>query len=687
MCLSVNHIESNLKYILDPTISQWRTPNTRHNTTIDRTVGRSLLKLCPMKIILTPWVLGLCVLLVLLSNASGSSDIGISYTSSDDSSASISSDSSKDSGDSVGIDEDAIDRLNMAGKPNKADVPVKRTMLDLATTKSLLNSLSPIGLTINCRKKHVSVFFYMLSQADEPGLNSDSAPGTSKPIKLRPQYVIECTAASIEFAIPREPNSLEALSALNTLRMIAVIRVIYSSIVDVYVHYYRASLNSCQLGRQILSRFINIVDCKYLEFWFDEETDMEPDDIHMYLDVCRKEAQNAISQANYKFECKITCLSSGSSLSNMLSSGIVLLRPIAVIYLAVSDLQNTQLISRLSFKKNYKLGLYFNSIDVNLNLLQHMLVHCSHLIASGLETNLVGFENFVTSNPTTALEVTWLFLLYLGHYNIALVCVHTIVGIISYPHYIQPTFQSNQNQIPPEPRVITTEVILQISTNMPCRSSIYYTSLYTPAALAKHGIRTDTVQISYEEYRDDLEYTLNVLCDLNAIPMTVLDQVQQKNIICCGEHLSDSTWTLQETVNIELSHARLKKSLKRYITKICHSFCQNMRYSTIRITGTIGQAQSQIQHLIYLLLRFQNLTADTLTISNVQPDNHIISTFDLKTLKDSSTENPLFHLNVKTLILDNVDETIIYRIFSRYIFADQIEIHILNQYFQNLAIA
>ncbi|KAI5187934.1 hypothetical protein NEHOM01_2454, partial [Nematocida homosporus] len=41
----------------------------------------------------------------------------------------------------------------------------------------------------------------------------------------------------------------------------------------------------------------------------------------------------------------------------------------------------------------------------------------------------------------------------------------------------------------------------------------------------------------------------------------------------------------------------------------------------------------------------------------------------------------------KTLILDNVDETIIYRIFSRYIFADQIEIHILNQYFQNLAIA
>ncbi|KAI5187748.1 hypothetical protein NEHOM01_2339, partial [Nematocida homosporus] len=96
---------------------------------------------------------------------------------------------------------------------------------------------------------------------------------------------------------------------------------------------------------------------------------------------------------------------------------------------------------------------------------------------------------------------------------------------------------------------------------------------------------------------------------------------------------------------------------------------------------------SQIQHLIYLLLRFQNLTADTLTISNVQPDNHIISTFDLKTLKDSSTENPLFHLNVKTLILDNVDETIIYRIFSRYIFADQIEIHILNQYFQNLAIA
>ncbi|KAI5187069.1 hypothetical protein NEHOM01_1908 [Nematocida homosporus] len=547
--------------------------------------------------------------------------------------------------------------------------------------KDISRIMRRIGFTIDNKSDVISVNHYNSSHA------AQEFPDTNL-MEHRPSYIVNYSDIELYFRLPKysDVEQEQAQADLNQLRKIALINA-----TCVYIYSKTLSRACYQTSLQILSRVVNMIDCAVLEIRLTPNMCKNLDASQINWDIIQQEALNTVNHTPYLLSTSIRFWSRGmSKLSRLIDSGIVLLRPISNILLTGNEISNTPLLIYLPLADRYTLtfGTIYKPFDINISSLQDSPSECQSITIIGSlihRIKLIGLENAHVKHPTLALRANWEVLLHLGKNNGHLIQVNTLLGMDIIPQTLQ-AFSQNLVMLPNSVPCISAILISsKISTIMPCGPLKQYSVLYTQNAYVQLGFVVKEIQIEYENNRSDLLETMVFFHEITALSTTFAEVVVQC-IRCCGEALSVPGWTVQETVNIKLNHEFIEAQIKRY-TDIYPYFCQNIRYTAITIYSDNQPNESSVQMCIRILGLFWNITADELKIVNVRSSSNTSCNFKMDLLDKDMCYPTWAHLNIKKIVLDNIDMRIIYRLLSLYEFAVNVELFILNQHFTNLAIA
>ncbi|KAI5185550.1 hypothetical protein NEHOM01_0909 [Nematocida homosporus] len=536
----------------------------------------------------------------------------------------------------------------------------------------------------------ITVTHYNPTQLQEPASDTSPIPSsnlTDPTLRNVPSYVIEYSGLDFHFEMPNYSGPTMINRVLEELRKIATIRVpaccVSYSLLDPKYHWENL---------RILSRIVNLLDCSELDISFNPGRSKKVHKPQPDRSICLLEAQNAVAHAKYNSVCNIQfSTSKNNSLLKFLDSGIVLLREIASISVEEDEFQSSSRIAELPLQEGYTISFVWLPMQVDLDLsFLHTSPRCDLIIirfAKAFERiTLTGLEKAIARQPTLSLKAGSDVLRYLSKPCQPLIHVHTILGFDAIPSTVQLMRELPQEQTIPEPRIIATQANVFIPTYQPCSYLEYYKDLFSSEAFAQLGISVDWVYLDYRPGRDDLRQTLKFFQNLNVlseIPVGVRD----KHVVCCGDKLDNPWWSIQTPICIQLDHPQLDNEIMLYRSQRYMCFCQYIRYQIISIKGDINPSTDQVLACINLLSLFHNIAAVALEISNVRGQSQDATSFDLHAFQERVDSAPKQHLNAKTVVLDNVDTEILYWILGQYIFAELIEIYVVNQRFANLGIA
>ncbi|KAI5184375.1 hypothetical protein NEHOM01_0120 [Nematocida homosporus] len=555
-------------------------------------------------------------------------------------------------------------------------------VIGLPDSNKMVENMKLIGFSFDNENTRVVARPNDPDQPEELEVDANRAPHVAS-------YVVEVALNSnIYFALPEYSDVGAATAALELLRTIAVIKLFWGKCA--YVTYTTSNLDCHQINMQILSRVVNLFDCTTLELCL--KPDLVSYNRELDLGACRDEAQKTIDRAIYKSQCQLRFSSNRSlGLPALIDRGIVLLRPILGVFLVDNEVHDAPLLYHLPLVDGYSIYLLDIPSDINIDLgvLQTSAAKCSYITletSSEAKLTLTGLENAVDKHTGLVLEADWDILTYLCNNNEAQIRVHTLLGVDVQPQTIQPMLDADQKEAPTEPKIIATTAKTLISADVPCKSMDYYKQIYTREAYAKFGIMVETINIAYEDNRTDLFETLDTLRGINALKR-IPESIWLGDVQCYGKDLDGPDWKLQETVSIRLNHASLDHSLTNYTEHQHMCFCQHINYKTLEIKGGRVPCENQIGSCIRLLNAFRSITAQKLKISNARDNDQTPINFVMDKLKTPTTNHPKWPLYVGTLVLDNVDESIVYWVLQRYIFSESMHLHLLNLHFSNLAVA
>ncbi|KAI5187557.1 hypothetical protein NEHOM01_2269 [Nematocida homosporus] len=579
--------------------------------------------------------------------------------------------------------------LSSVGGSSDIDEMLQRDLLDPG---QMIKALQLLGFSYSRFNSLIGVAPYIPNKCAHPisNINLALTLDTSNTAHPAPSYVITHFDTCLQFSLPNYPDAGVALSYLKLLKKIAVIRSDKLYTMDIL--YASANPNCRQENLRILSRLINLLDSDNLCLQFDGNLDKEVGDIDRHLDICRKEAQNVLDHANYKKRGRIifSCAST-SSLPNLVYSGIVFLRPIVEIVIEGHNLRSINLVSRLPLAEGYTIYLQQVSGKINIafEFLQPPAPRCHQIAMEDYYVpvvTLTGLDNAIAAHPEIVLKANWTTLQYLGKYNIASIRVHTIIGFEGYESYEQDQspLPSHHEHTHVEARISAIKAIAIVSADMICRPKQHYRQIYNKALYAKYGISVKECEIIYDEDRDDLDQTISLLYKLGGLSAKPTDVITRA-VHCLGETLNNPNWVCHKPVSIRLKTPQFIQNIQRY-KRHSRFFCQNIRYTSIEIFGSVLPYIGQIEDCMAGLSLFHNITAERLTICNVRATNQLLTNFNLATMQIATTDPPSWYLKLKVLVLDNVDEHIIYWVLGNYNFVGSIDVYILNQRFTNLAI-
>ncbi|KAI5185881.1 hypothetical protein NEHOM01_1131 [Nematocida homosporus] len=618
--------------------------------------NKNLVKVYPPKLLGQWIVLRLYVLLVLLNVVWGS-----------------------DSSDSVVIVEPAA---------KLSDLP------DAARMLQLLCSVGFVPLDPN---HDLKITAYKPDAVLDSDLNSIPTPtlSSASPMANIPLYIVDYIDNDIVFVL-RECSSLPRTEVdLNVLQTIAVVRGGGAQIICTTPDW-----NSCPINLRVVSRVVNMLDCKELHLHIELDRRIESYDPLPCSDPILLEAQNTIKHAVYNYACQINFSTSRQTrLVDLVNSGIVLLRPFICVVLEDNEFQDMHLIKELPLSDCY--SIIFRDIpewsSLDFNCLRTCLDKCvciTIILAQGILLNLAGLESAIKDYPKLCLKAPVCILAYLGMRNESTIEVHSIIGMNC-------SIESGQglSKIPSQPHVLTRWLFaplleISIEDTIPCQSLHIYQLVYTIDNFAKFGVLVDDVRITYGSQRKDLHQSLSLLCRLGAL-RRVPTQVINRSIVCNGDQLSDPKWVLQDPIHINLlaiDHQTTAWLMSRKNplphNKPYHSympFCQNIRYTDICIDGGLDPLEESTNLCLVLLYKFRCINANTLTLVNIRKTIYR-SGFNIEYFQQSSTVSNKWNLALNTLTLDNVDDEIIYWLFGNYFFVRETQVHIINQELKNLAI-
>ncbi|KAI5186483.1 hypothetical protein NEHOM01_1495 [Nematocida homosporus] len=500
-----------------------------------------------------------------------------------------------------------------------------------------------------------------------------------------PKYELEPWNDRIEFELPYFPSDKEAIAVLEDLRKIAIVRVSIA-----LVSYKSTNPELHKISMQILSRVVNMLDCSILRFYYTPDLAKKARNQEVDGVLCSSEAQNTISHAKYRAKCHVS-FSSASGLLDVINSKVRLLRPISSVTLLDSEFQHISYLGLLTLKPNYTLSIENlpNKANINLASLPTKVCKCQEISIKSpqnMKLTLTGFNHANNNFPILHLSLSWKTFEYLATHNPAQIQGSIVLSLSVSPDSHQDVLKGNYQPMSNGYQIAVELVYFSIDTSMPCDVFGQYRRIYTKEFLYRYGVVASNVLVYYEPGRNNFDKTIARLGFIGNLPQSLLKEIRESNIVCCGNGLNTIDWTLRQPVVIQLDDPQVLYWLKRHKQPSIDRFCQHIYYTSLNISGGQAPRKGQVKRCIRLLNHLESIRGQKLCISNIRDKRKTKGRFDLATLKAETTKSPRYTLGLDTLILDNVDEAIIYRMFGRYNIVKLNEVHILNQVFKNLAI-
>ncbi|KAI5184597.1 hypothetical protein NEHOM01_0272 [Nematocida homosporus] len=579
--------------------------------------------------------------------------------------------------------------INKSGQQDSPDA--EQELIDVAKSTDFIHNLMSLGFRFDLTWPVFRLTPYIPKQTLGPVYETNPnvvLSQSSSPPNI-PNVVAHYFGGSseyIRFTLGRYPNVDAARKVLSEIRKIAVIRV-----KQAFIDCIQDNPLCHQENLQIMSRVVNLFDCEVLKI---KSQIRQSDDERTNPALCnlfQEEAQNTYDHADYTRECQLVCSSqTQTGLWAVLNSGFVLLRPIKAVCLVGSECQNLFLVGKLPLSDGYNITVWtWHTIyNINCECLPNPPPKCNKITIKGRsnpQSILSGLDDAIANHPTIVLEIDWTWFKHLRKHKRFQIRVHTILGPVISSCSLRPASIKQSGGGPRKPWMFGTKIVSKIAHSMACGPLSVYKKIYTPGVYAMHGFSVKEVEISYMEGRGDLHHTLKTLLSLGAL-LEVPHRVENKEVTCLGESLSIPNWKLKEAVTIQLTHDMLDTFLNEYKYTHCQHFCQNIHYTSLTINGSIEPIIGLGQKCIDLLILFRNLTVDKLTISNIPSQNKMLVNFDIGVFKTKASRMDKWTLRADILVLDNVNERVIYWMLGHYNFNNPIEIQIQNQNFRDLTI-
>ncbi|KAI5185699.1 hypothetical protein NEHOM01_0991 [Nematocida homosporus] len=491
------------------------------------------------------------------------------------------------------------------------------------------------------------------------------------------RYAVHFSSMHLCYTLPSYPNA--SAMVLDTLKRITVIKV-----KKVKITYARVQLKHLKERLVLLCRLLNLFECKSLELVVNSYKSMDKYKGGFDLDRERKEAEDTIKWAgSAPFHLIINSNIPPDAHLKHIFSGLVILRPVSDISLPSKYAPNISgYLESLSLTEDPSLTIcYFEgNIQIDLKAIKRAAHKCSIIIFDIREVSdpvITGLEEEVSANDIAiTLAAEWSSIQHIVMHNKSSVNVHALLYNPCGSELLKSLIQIVKVNEVPESRITSNKAILLIPKCDSCDSPAYYKNVLTLNTFAKCGITVKDIEFEYENDRNDLFTHLKELCEINALSR-IPAVFAAKNIVCLGHALSDPCWEIEEPVNIRL------------IKFGPWPACQNIRYTTLSISGDKNPNLNYVENCHTILNKLRSINAQNLRISNVRDCPPTDTNFDMAKLKYRLANLLRFDLNVETLILDNVDDCILYRMLGCYDFtcSKLTEIHLLNHRFTSLAIA
>ncbi|KAI5187199.1 hypothetical protein NEHOM01_2004 [Nematocida homosporus] len=548
----------------------------------------------------------------------------------------------------------------------------------------LTEDLKALGFSFQYMKSVVYVKKHITEEVTAPASDSTVSSSPTNSTENIDKYMVLWPEPELQFIMPKTREAYGLQRFLIALMDIVVIKA--EKAVFVYQLEY---LERCEDKLKAISRVINMLECEELELRIEEY------DIERYSHWA-SEVEPSLTELEETIDC------AGSNSKRSLTINVYCLNPSIVdlkpLNMSLRNLASKPALIVTIMRERKPHSFFFNpkylsrdlpEVQVNTNIdftaLHNQEIKCQKIvIEKNIVLTLTGLENATTNiHSEIVLELYWDTLLYLCEHNRSNINVHTIIaiGCGSRRGLFKPELL--QKEPPSTPHIFATKISTIIPTQLYCSALIRHTQYCNQEACAKYGISAAINTIEYEEGQAGLVETLNTLKNkLCALYETSVDNLDDEEARCSGQDKADHMWLLQETVNIHLEN-KLRDSCDNWIIR---SFCQNICYTDINIYGLDWVDWQSVSFCKDLLNRFGNITARTLRISNIYlcPDCR----FGLSTIEEDDALPEIFRrrLDIKALILDQVNNDFIYWILNNYTFADSMELHILNQGYKNLNI-
>ncbi|KAI5187114.1 hypothetical protein NEHOM01_1945, partial [Nematocida homosporus] len=579
-----------------------------------------------------------------------------------------------------------------SGESGDSDFAGQETIAPVGWVNSpkVTKDLTAIGFSVHPKKCLVYVKRHMTEEVTAVASDSTVALSPTSPTENIDKYMVTWPGPKLKFTISNDSDLEKLRTVLNDI-------TVFISTKAVFVYNLEYS-EKCKDKLKVISQVINMLKCKELELrieYYDSALIRPLKSVGLYpeLTELQETIDCAASNPNRNLTVNVCCLNpTRVDLIGLMLSQRKLVAKLTLIVTVIQDRKRLLTYCAGSTAESYENDVE-DSTHIDFTALHNQEIQCQKivLINESEDLTLTGLENATQDiHSEIVLELRWETLLCLIRRNNPTINVHTIIAIV--PKSTKDLFQPDplQQQLHSTPRAFATKISIRISTQKCWCLKDTYDKYYTPEVYAKYGISVGECTIEYKNRQDGLLHTLEVLeKNLRVNCKKSIEHVQSCGIKCPAEDRSNNKLELQEPVDINL-RALYKTNLYVYadyglVAGPDALFCQNIHYTDININGCEDYKDSEICRS--LLSLFVNIAAHTLRFSNFGLD--AFHTFDLSKIEGGNALPEILrrHLNLKALILDKVDDNLVYWILNNYTFADSMELHILNQIYNNLNIA
>ncbi|KAI5187470.1 hypothetical protein NEHOM01_2203 [Nematocida homosporus] len=536
--------------------------------------------------------------------------------------------------------------------------------------------LKKLGFLLDCGVMAVLARPYTPEQSTL--VDSDANPSLNSNVseEMPDLSIVQVRSKSIDFTLPEYSSAEEANAAFKLLNTIAAIKTI-----EVLVNYTETESKWHQTNILIITRVINMIDCKRLKLNLKCNLEYNSKNQSIY-NASLREAEKVIGLTP-KSSCTLVVMN--LFLLCWSDSTIAILQPFSSIHF-VQIHTLPQNLDGLCLTANFKIVVFpkSNQRNVNLTFLSSVSTKCSEVKINPADKpflTILGLEMCTKQHPEITLVLNWTNLQSLGRQPLNLqpkgkIHVHTIMIQDNHLLHTKPTSLMRNPKKPVEKRIFATNLVVLAGRNFPCRRYEPFLGNYIKDACANYVTLTGTAEVRYKDERTDFYDTLEVFRTLGILTRSEIESFS--NNVCCGTKLKNTEHiTIKKPITLQLTswvkmcdNNKLRKDL---------AFCQHIHYTDITIDGEEEYTFNPFNAVVDMLKRLRCITTHKLTIQNFYVF-YCINPLDLFKFNKLLCKLPQYTMEVDVLVLDNAPSMVVEWLLGTYNFVKPTEVVILTPY-------